>query len=92
MNLPIELFSKNILFKDMIFCDVRCDVILRSIFKIFEQMNFYRTFQATGVKVFAREGSSYYHLFNISLFNEEGAICNEEISANELDGNSPQVN
>uniref|UniRef100_A0A9J2P5S7 MRH domain-containing protein n=1 Tax=Ascaris lumbricoides TaxID=6252 RepID=A0A9J2P5S7_ASCLU len=36
-----------------------------------------RTFVATGVKVFAREGTSYFHSFNISLLTEGGATCTE---------------
>ncbi|VDM37826.1 unnamed protein product [Toxocara canis] len=36
-----------------------------------------KTFIATGVKVFAREGTSYFHSFNISVLTEGGATCTE---------------
>ncbi|MFH4977491.1 hypothetical protein AB6A40_004200 [Gnathostoma spinigerum] len=39
-----------------------------------------RTFIANGVRVFAREGSSYFHVFNISLFNAN-AICKESVGS-----------
>ncbi|VDO25441.1 unnamed protein product [Haemonchus placei] len=37
----------------------------------FLPMNHFRTWTATGVKVFAREGASYYHSFNFSLFGKK---------------------
>ncbi|VDK47514.1 unnamed protein product [Anisakis simplex] len=36
-----------------------------------------KTLIATGVKVFAREGTSYFHSFNISILTEGAATCTE---------------
>ncbi|KAL3983085.1 hypothetical protein ACH3XW_49760 [Acanthocheilonema viteae] len=44
---------------------------------------FNRTFTAEGVKVFAREGTSYFHLYNISLLTENGASCKETYASSE---------
>ncbi|VDM92026.1 unnamed protein product [Litomosoides sigmodontis] len=41
------------------------------------------TFTAEGVKVFAREGASYFHLYNISLLTESGANCKEIYASSE---------
>ncbi|VDM97601.1 unnamed protein product, partial [Onchocerca ochengi] len=41
------------------------------------------TFTAEGVKVFAREGASYFHLYNISLLTENGANCKETYASSE---------
>ncbi|VDD96215.1 unnamed protein product [Enterobius vermicularis] len=38
-----------------------------------------RTFNATGVKVFAREGSSYFHSFNFTLFPTPNTRCAESV-------------
>uniref|UniRef100_A0A7E4VPQ6 UPF0577 protein n=1 Tax=Panagrellus redivivus TaxID=6233 RepID=A0A7E4VPQ6_PANRE len=39
-----------------------------------------KTLVAEGIRVFAREGSSYFHVFNVSLFGE-GVDCKESIMA-----------
>uniref|UniRef100_A0A0K0DPX0 Ephrin_rec_like domain-containing protein n=1 Tax=Angiostrongylus cantonensis TaxID=6313 RepID=A0A0K0DPX0_ANGCA len=41
-----------------------------------------KTWTATGVKVFAREGASYYHSFNFSLFSEK-VQCKEAYDSND---------
>uniref|UniRef100_A0A915Q7T4 MRH domain-containing protein n=1 Tax=Setaria digitata TaxID=48799 RepID=A0A915Q7T4_9BILA len=38
---------------------------------------------ASGVKIFAREGASYFHLYNISLLTENGANCRETYPSSE---------
>ncbi|EJD73672.1 hypothetical protein LOAG_18917, partial [Loa loa] len=46
------------------------------------------TFTAEGVKVFAREGESYFHLYNISLLTENGANCKEIYTSTEYGSTS----
>uniref|UniRef100_A0A0N5AV24 MRH domain-containing protein n=1 Tax=Syphacia muris TaxID=451379 RepID=A0A0N5AV24_9BILA len=43
-----------------------------------------RTFNVTGVKVFAREGSSYFHSFNFTLFPKGTAKCAESLELLDL--------
>ncbi|KAM3725226.1 Endosome/lysosome-associated apoptosis and autophagy regulator family member [Dirofilaria immitis] len=49
---------------------------------------FNRTFTAEGVKVFAHEGISYFHLYNISLLTENGANCKETYQSSDYDSSS----
>ncbi|VDM70564.1 unnamed protein product [Strongylus vulgaris] len=42
-----------------------------------------KTWTTTAVKVFAREGTSYYHSFNFSLFNSEKVECKEVYDSND---------
>ncbi|VDN06061.1 unnamed protein product, partial [Thelazia callipaeda] len=44
---------------------------------------FNRSFTAEGVKIFAREGTSYFHLYNISLLTENGAECSDTYTLSE---------
>ncbi|VDM62544.1 unnamed protein product [Angiostrongylus costaricensis] len=44
--------------------------------------SFGKTWTTTGVKVFAREGASYYHSFNFSLFSEK-VQCKEAYDPND---------
>ncbi|CDW53634.1 hypothetical protein TTRE_0000189901 [Trichuris trichiura] len=36
--------------------------------------------QAKGVEIFSREGSSYFHLFNVSICQSSKAVCNDTMS------------
>ncbi|VIO87779.1 Uncharacterized protein BM_BM8821 [Brugia malayi] len=53
---------------------------------------FNRTFTAEGVQVFAREGASYFHLYNISLLTENGANCKETYASSEYESVSLSYN
>ncbi|CAD5226641.1 unnamed protein product [Bursaphelenchus xylophilus] len=43
---------------------------------------------ASGIKVFPREGSSYYHSFNISIFNEP-VVCQDSYDSGLMDSLGP---
>ena len=43
------------------------------------------TWKVDGVKVFTREGASYFHLFNVSLFGEPRS-CKEDYNIEQLIG------
>uniref|UniRef100_A0A5S6R399 MRH domain-containing protein n=1 Tax=Trichuris muris TaxID=70415 RepID=A0A5S6R399_TRIMR len=56
-------------------CTVQCLLKINS--STFDLRPLKGLFQAKGVEIFSREGSSYFHMFNISVCDAPKAVCND---------------